>query len=97
MCPGRGGCTRGAILTAVWLLSLEKSPCATNGEFCRVWTSKLGDDGSRGNRWQHVASQQRVHQGLSSSCGAHGRQIENLGVSLFFHGRVDRLYVNRVV
>jgi hypothetical protein len=33
--------------------------------------------------WRHVASQQRVHQGEATSCGAHGRWIKNPGVGPF--------------
>jgi hypothetical protein len=33
-CPGRGGRACGAILTMVWWLSLEKTPCAMDGGFC---------------------------------------------------------------
>jgi hypothetical protein len=61
----------------------SKPPSTTYGGFYWVWTSKLGDGGSRGNYWWHVASQQRVHQGEATSCEACGRRIENLGVGLF--------------
>jgi hypothetical protein len=77
------GDTHGAIITVVWWLILGNPPCAADGGFCRVWASKLGGDGSKGNWWHHVASQRRVLQSEATSCGACGRQIENLVVGLF--------------
>jgi hypothetical protein len=65
---GRGGRARGVMLTVGLVVWASKPPSATDGGFCWVWTSKLGDNGSEGNRWRHVAWSQRVRQGEATPC-----------------------------
>jgi hypothetical protein len=85
-CPGRGGRTCGALLTAVWWLILEKPPSATDDGFStefglktRRWRFRWGSEAARGVIM-------RVHQGEVTLCGACGRQIKILGVGPFRPG-----------
>jgi hypothetical protein len=74
---------RGAVLTTSLVVWASKLPSATDGKFCWVWASKLDSDGSRGNRWRHVAWTRRVRQGEASPREGRGRRIKNLGVDPF--------------
>jgi hypothetical protein len=50
--------------------------------------------GLKTRRWRRAACSRRVRQGKTTICEGHDR-IENLGVSPFRPGGVDRLYLNR--
>jgi hypothetical protein len=82
-CPGRGGCTRGAILVVVWWLILEKPPNATDDGFSTEFDLKT-------RRWwfwwESRAVRGAIMKGVSwqsNLCGACGRHIKILGVGPF--------------